>query len=60
MNRIRPLIDTAESVTLSRADFEALQQELEDAAHRIAVLEDCVIDMKPSLNRYDITIDGCC
>jgi hypothetical protein len=44
MNRIRPLIDTAESVTLSRADFEALQQELEDAAHRIAVLEDCVID----------------
>jgi hypothetical protein len=35
MNEIRPLVDTAESVTLSRADFEALQQEPEDAADRI-------------------------
>jgi hypothetical protein len=57
MNQIKPLGVTAESVTLSRADFEALQEELEDAADRIAVLEDCMLDMKPDLNKYDLTID---
>jgi|SRR5476651_1660442 hypothetical protein len=57
MNQIRPLGETAESVTLSRADFEALQEELEDAADRIAVLEDGMLDMKPDLNKYDLTMD---
>ena len=50
MNQIRPLGETAESVTLSRSDFEAMHEELEDATDRIAVLEDCIIDMKPDLN----------
>jgi len=47
MNQIRPISETAESVTLNRTDFEAMQEELEDAVDRIAVLEDCIIDMKP-------------
>ena len=57
MNQIRPLGETAESVTLSRTDFEALQEELEDAADRIAVLEDCLIDAKPYLSQYVLTMD---
>ena len=38
MNQIRPLSETAESITLSRTDFEAMKEELEDAVDRIAVL----------------------
>jgi predicted RNase H-like nuclease (RuvC/YqgF family) len=57
MNQVRPISETAESVTLSRTDFEALQEELEDAADRIAVLEDSIIDMKPDLNKYLLTMD---
>jgi DNA-binding Xre family transcriptional regulator len=57
MNQIRPLGETAESVTLSRTDFEALQEELEDAADRIAVLEDCLLDAKPDLSKYVLTMD---
>jgi DNA-binding Xre family transcriptional regulator len=57
MNQIRPISETAESVTLNRSDFEALQEELEDTADRIAVLEDCIIDMKPDLNKYLLTMD---
>lgn len=56
MNQIRPLGETAESVTLSRTDFEALQEELEDAADKIAVLEDCLLDAKPDLNKYVLTM----
>jgi hypothetical protein len=57
VNQIKPLGESPESVTLSRADFEALQEELEDAVDRIAVLEDCLIDAKPELNRYLLTMD---
>ena len=57
MNQIRPISETAESVTLNRTDFEAMQEELEDAVDRIAVLEDCIIDMKPDLNKYLLTMD---
>jgi ribosome-binding protein aMBF1 (putative translation factor) len=57
MRQISPLSETAESVTLRRADFEALQDELEDAADRIAVLEDCLLDQKPDANRYMLTMD---
>lgn len=32
MNAIRPIAETAETVTLSRADFDALMEALEDAA----------------------------
>ena len=57
MNEIRPLNETAESVTLSRTDFEAIQEELEDALDRAAVLEDCLLDQKPGANRYLLTMD---
>jgi ribosome-binding protein aMBF1 (putative translation factor) len=57
MNQIRPLGETADSVTLSRTDFETLQEELEDAADRIAVLEDCVLDQDPNGSRHVLTID---
>jgi DNA-binding XRE family transcriptional regulator len=57
MTQIRPLIETAESVTLRRTDFEALQDELEDAADRIAVLEDCLLDQTPDASRYLLTMD---
>ena len=57
MNQVRPISETADSVTLSRTDFEALQEELEDAADRISVLEDSIIDMKPDLNKYLLTMD---
>ena len=57
MNQIRPISETAESVTLNRTDFEAMQEELEDAVDRIAVLDDCIIDMKPDLNKYLLTMD---
>lgn len=36
---VRLLAETADTVTLRRADFEALLDELEDAEDRIAVLE---------------------
>jgi hypothetical protein len=52
MSHIKPLSETPESVTLSRADFDAMLEELEDAEDRLAVLEDCLLDMKPDLNRY--------
>ena len=57
MNQVKPLGETTESVTLSRADFDALREELEDAEDRIAVLEDCLIDAKPDLNRYLLSMD---
>lgn len=57
MNQIRPLSETAESITLSRTDFEAMQEELEDAVDRIAVLEDCMHDMKPDQAKYLLTMD---
>jgi DNA-binding Xre family transcriptional regulator len=52
MSHIKPLSETAESVTLSRADFDAMLEELEDAEDRMAVLEDCLLDFKPEENRY--------
>jgi ribosome-binding protein aMBF1 (putative translation factor) len=57
MNQIRPLVETPESVTLSRADFETLQDELEDAADRINVLQDILNDTKPGTERYLLTMD---
>ena len=57
MNEIRPLNETAESVTLSRSDYEAIQEELEDALDRAAVLEDCLLDQKPQEHRYLLTMD---
>lgn len=57
MNQIRPLSETAETITLSRTDFEAMQEELEDAVDRIAVLEDCMHDMKPDQAKYLLTMD---
>jgi hypothetical protein len=42
VNAIKPINDTAETVTLSRADFEALIEEAED---RATVLEDCLLDL---------------
>ena len=57
MNQIRPLSETAESITLSRTDFEAMQEELEDAVDRIAVLEDCMHNMKPDQAKYLLTMD---
>jgi hypothetical protein len=57
MNQIRPISETTESVTLNRSDFDALREELEDAADRIAVLEDCLLDAKPGLNKYLLTMD---
>ncbi len=52
MSHIKPLSETPESVTISRADFDAMLEELEDAEDRVAVLEDCLLDMKPEQNRY--------
>ena len=52
MSHIKPLSETPESVTLSRADFDAMLEELEDAEDRMAVLEDCLLDFKPEENRY--------
>jgi ribosome-binding protein aMBF1 (putative translation factor) len=52
MSHIKPLSETPESVTLSRADFDAILEELEDAEDRMAVLEDCLLDREPEQNRY--------
>jgi DNA-binding XRE family transcriptional regulator len=52
MSHIKPLSETPDSVTLSRADFDAMLEELEDAEDRMAVLEDCLLDFKPEENRY--------
>jgi hypothetical protein len=52
MSHIKPLSETPESVTLSRADFDAMLEELEDAEDRLAVLEDCLLDMKPEHDRH--------
>jgi Helix-turn-helix len=57
MNQIRPLVETAESVPLSRADFETMQEELEDATDRIAVLQDTLNDTKPGAERHLLTMD---
>ena len=57
MNWIKPLGETAESVTLSRFDFEAIQGGLEDAADRIVVLEDCLLDVKSDAERYLLRMD---
>jgi DNA-binding Xre family transcriptional regulator len=52
MSHIKPLSETPESVTLSRADFDAILEELEDAEDRMAVLEDCLLDREPEQNRH--------
>jgi hypothetical protein len=52
MSHIKPLSETPENVTLSRADFDSILEELEDAEDRMAVLEDCLLDMKPEQDRY--------
>jgi hypothetical protein len=52
MSHIKPLSETPESVTLSRADVDAMLEELEDAEDRMAVLEDCLLDREPEQNRY--------
>ena len=56
MNAIKPINETKETVTLSRADFDALLEEMEDAEDRVTVLEDCLLDMKPEQNRYLLTL----
>lgn len=43
---VQPLAETADTVTLRRADFEALLDEMEDAEDRIAVLESWVDELK--------------
>jgi hypothetical protein len=52
MSHIKPLSETPDSVTLSRADFDAMLEELEDAEDRLAVLEDCLLDMKLEESQY--------
>jgi hypothetical protein len=52
MTHIKPIRETPDSVTLSRADFDAIVEELEDAEDRMAVLEDCLLDIKPDQVRY--------
>jgi hypothetical protein len=52
MTHIKPIRETSDSVTLSRADFDAIVEELEDAEDRMAVLEDCLLDIKPDQVRY--------
>jgi hypothetical protein len=52
MSHIKPLNETPDSVTLSRADFDAMLEELEDAEDRMAVLEDCLLDREREQNRY--------
>jgi hypothetical protein len=49
---IKPIKETPNSVTLNRADFDAIVEELEDAEDRMAVLEDCLLDIKPDQVRY--------
>jgi len=57
MKEIRPLGETGETVTLKKADLEALSDELEDAEDRIAVLRDCLNEAKPDWDRYALTMD---
>jgi DNA-binding XRE family transcriptional regulator len=56
VNAIKPIHETAETVTLSRVDFEALVEETEDAEDRATNLEDCLLDMKPEQSRYLLTL----
>jgi hypothetical protein len=56
VNAIKPINETTETVTLSRADFEALLEETEDAEDRATVLKDCLLDMKPEQSRYLLTL----
>jgi hypothetical protein len=58
MRHFKTLSETAESVTLSRADFDAMIEELEDAEDRMAVLEDCLLDVEPEENRYLLSMPG--
>ena len=51
MSHIKPLSETPDSVTLSRTDFDTMLEELEDAEDRLAVLEDCLLDLKPEQDR---------
>lgn len=39
MNAVRPIAETADTVTLRRADFEVLLEAVEDAADRLALRE---------------------
>jgi DNA-binding XRE family transcriptional regulator len=57
MNPIKPLAESPESVTLSRADFDALREELEDRGDLIIALQDELLDMKPDGDRYMLTMD---
>lgn len=56
MTNIKPIGETKETVTLSRADFEAMLEELEDAEDRVLVLEDCLEDAKPGGEQYLLTM----
>jgi mRNA interferase RelE/StbE len=57
VNQIKPIRETPETVTVSRSDYEAMREQLEDAEDKIAVLEDCLLDMKPHESRYLLTMD---
>ena len=56
MTAIKPIGETRETVTLSRADFEAMLEELEDAEDRVTVLEDCLDDAGSGPERYLLTM----
>jgi hypothetical protein len=56
MNQIKPLGETPETVTLSRPDFDSLIEGVEDAEDRVAILEDCLLDMQPEQHRYLLTL----
>jgi hypothetical protein len=56
MGHVKPLSETPDSVTLSRADFEAMIAEIEDAEDRVAALEDCLLDAQPEQSHYLLTM----
>jgi hypothetical protein len=47
---------TADTVTLSRADFEELVEAIQDTEDRLSVLEDCLLDQKPELGNYNLAL----
>jgi len=56
VTHIKPISETPESVTLSRADFEAMIEELEDAEDQMAVLRDCLLDEKQESSKYNLSM----
>jgi DNA-binding XRE family transcriptional regulator len=56
MNQIKLLGETPDTVTLSRPDFDALIEGMENAEDRVAILEDCLVDMQPEQSRYLLTL----